>query len=43
MPTLRSHTHWQAAQSSPQAKANQRMCLPCPEKEIIKNATSATE
>jgi len=28
MPTLRSHTHLQAAQAAPQAKACKRVCLP---------------
>ncbi|ALO16793.1 hypothetical protein L21SP5_03178 [Salinivirga cyanobacteriivorans] len=38
-----SHTHWLAAQSHPQTKASQRVCLPSPEKEIFKNAPRATK
>jgi len=38
-----SHTHWLAAQSRPQTKASQRVCLPSPEKEIFKNAPRTTK
>ncbi len=36
MPTLHSHTHWQAPQAETQAKACQRVCLLHPEKKKLK-------
>lgn len=36
MPTLRSHTHWQAPQADTQTKACQRVCLPNAEKKKLK-------
>ena len=36
MPTLRSHTHLQAAQAGTQAKACKRVCLPNAEKKKLK-------
>jgi hypothetical protein len=36
MPTLHSHTHWQAPQADTQAKACQRVCLSHAEKKKLK-------
>lgn len=36
MPTLHSHTHWQAPQADTQAKACQRVCLSLAEKKKLK-------
>jgi phage-related protein len=36
MPTLHSHTHWQAPQANTQFKACQRVCLSDPEKKKLK-------
>ena len=36
MPTLYSHTHWQAPQADTQTKACQRVCLSHPKKKKIK-------
>jgi hypothetical protein len=36
MPTLHSHTHWQAPQADTQAKACQRVCLFLAEKKKLK-------
>ena len=36
MPTLHSHTHWQAPQANTQAIACQRVCLSSPEKKKLK-------
>jgi hypothetical protein len=36
MPTLHSHTHWQAPQANTQSKACQRVCLSDPEKKKSK-------
>ncbi len=36
MPTLHSHTHWQAPQANTQSKACQRVCLSDPEKKKLK-------
>ena len=36
MPTLHSHTHWQAPQADTQTKACQRVCLSDPEKKKLK-------
>lgn len=36
MPTLHSHTHWQAPQTDTQTKACQRVCLSHPEKKKLK-------
>jgi hypothetical protein len=36
MPTLHSHTHWQAPEAITQTKAYQRVCLSNPEKKKIK-------
>ena len=36
MPTLHSHTHWQAPQADTQAKACQRVCLSYAEKKKLK-------
>lgn len=36
MPTLHSHTHWQAPQANTQAIACQRVCLSDPEKKKTK-------
>ncbi len=36
MPTLHSHTHWQAPQANTQTKACQRVCLSSPEKKKLK-------
>jgi hypothetical protein len=36
MPTIHSHTHWQAPQADTQAKACQRVCLSDPEKKKLK-------
>jgi hypothetical protein len=36
MPTLHSHTHWQAPQANTQAKACQRVCLSNAEKKKLK-------
>ncbi len=36
MPTLHSHTHWQAPQAKTQAKACQRVCLLHPKKKKLK-------
>ena len=36
MPTLHSHSHWQAPQTNTQTKACQRVCLPHPEKKKLK-------
>ena len=36
MPTLRSHTHLQAAQADTQTKACKRVCLPYAEKKKLK-------
>lgn len=38
MPTLYSHTHWQAPQADTQAKACQRVCLSNAEKKILKTS-----
>lgn len=37
------HTHWLAAQGSPQSKASRRVCLPRPRNKIFKNAPRTTE
>ena len=36
MPTLHSHTHWQAPQADTQTKACQRVCLSHPKKKKLK-------
>lgn len=36
MPTLHSHTHWQALQADTQTKACQRVCLSHPKKKKLK-------
>ena len=36
MPTLHSHTHWQASQADTQAQACQRVCLSHAEKKKLK-------
>jgi hypothetical protein len=36
MPSLLSHTHWQASQADTQTKACQRVCLSDPEKKKLK-------
>ncbi|MBA7538277.1 hypothetical protein ES705_30552 [subsurface metagenome] len=41
--TYCNHTHWLAAQISPQAKAIQRVCVPTHKKEIFKNTPHATK
>jgi hypothetical protein len=41
MPTLHSHTHWQAPQADTQTKACQRVCLCHPEKKKLKISFSS--
>ncbi len=41
MPTLHSHTHWQAPQTNTQAKVCQRVCLSHPEKKKLKTSFSS--
>ena len=36
MPTLHSHSHWQAPKADTQTKACQRVCLPNAEKKKLK-------